>query len=106
MHSTFSTRGAQRRSIVRNTIRSREPSCIMQLTVDAAAVTSLRQLVVRMCGAAFEYMRIDPSADVGKVKVWLCLSQPVAARVAAAVLRCLPATEFGPVFNTATKVSQ
>jgi hypothetical protein len=106
MHPAFSTRGAQRRRIVSNRLRTCEPTCIMQLTVDADAITSLRQLVVRICGAAFEYMRIAPGQDVGKVKVWLCLRPPVVALVVDAVLRCWPAAEFGQVFNTAMQVSR
>jgi hypothetical protein len=105
MHPAFSTRGAQRGRFVSNSVRTRAPTYILQLTVDADALSALRQLVVPICGAAFEYMRIVP-CEAGQVKVWLCLRPHVLALVAEAVRRCLPAAEFGQVFNQAPQVEQ
>lgn len=69
--------------------------CVMHLTVDTGAVTALRQLVMRACGAALEFMRIAACAHGSRMKVWLCVSKPAVALVMEAVMRALPDAQFG-----------
>jgi len=88
MHAFFHTKAAQRR------VQAPRP-CLMQLTVDAAAVTDLRALVVRTCGDAMEFMRVEACDHGARVKVWLCLSRALAGQVMEAVMRALPGAEFG-----------
>lgn len=106
MHPAFSTRGAQRRRFVSNTLRTREPTCVLQLTVDAGAFTTLREMVVRVCGAAFEYMRAMPPREDGTVKLWLCLRPAAVAAVAEAVRLSFPAAEVRQVFDRTGEVAQ
>lgn len=88
MHAFFRTKAAPRRA------RAPRP-CLMQLTVDAAAVTDLRALVVRTCGDAMQFMRVEACDHGARVKVWLCLSLALAGEVMDAVMRTLPGAEFG-----------
>jgi hypothetical protein len=73
--------------------------CVMLLTVDASAITAVRQMVMRLCGEAMEFMRVAICADTRKAKVWLCISPAMAAPVMDLILRALPAAEFGRVKN-------
>src|ERR1700716_279717 len=95
MHPSFSTRGAQRRRIMGNAMKAPDSTCIMQLTVDASAITMLRQLVMHVCGETLEFMRIALCADTSRMKVWLCVRSPVVGLVMAAVIHSLPEAEFG-----------
>ncbi|WP_373989003.1 hypothetical protein [Duganella sp. BuS-21] len=96
MHAFFHTKAAQRRSLWAAADRARAPRpCLMQLTVDAASVTELRALVVRTCGDAMEFMRVEACDHGARVKVWLCLSLALAGQVMEAVMRALPGAEFG-----------
>lgn len=63
---------------------------VLRLTVDSAAVTSLRQLAMRVCGDALEFMRIAVCAGGRRVQVWLCVRQGQLAELTEAVLRQLP----------------
>lgn len=73
----------------------------MLLTVDASAVTALRQLVMRFCGEAMEFMRVAICPDTRKAKVWLCIDASMAGAVTNLILHSLPAAEFGRVKNQA-----
>ncbi|MYM76113.1 hypothetical protein GTP56_28525 [Duganella sp. FT134W] len=100
MHAFFHTQAAQRRakpprSTPRATPAAAPRGCLMQLTVDAAAVTDLRALVMRTCGAGMEFMRVEACDHGARVKVWLCLSRALAGQVMEAVMRALPGAEFG-----------
>jgi len=98
MHAFFPTQAAQR--------RARPPrSCLMQLTVDVAAVTELRALVMRTCGDAMQFMRVEACDHGARAKVWLCLSRALAGQVMAAVMRALPGAEFGRVTALARSFS-
>ena len=99
MHPAFSTRGAQRRRLVSNSVRTREPTCIVQLPVDADALGSLREVVVRIGGAAFEYMRVAPGQQAGKVTVWVCLRPARLDMVALAVRRDVPGAAVGQILH-------
>jgi hypothetical protein len=72
-----------------------EPACLMQLTVDADAVTALRQMVVSVCGDGMEFMRIAACDHGRRMKVWLCVGKAFVAQIMALVMRALPDAEFG-----------
>lgn len=88
MHAFFHIQAAQRR------VKPPRP-CLMQLTVDASAVTDLRALVMRTCGTAMEFMRVEACDHGARVKVWVCLSRALAGQLMEAVMRALPGAEFG-----------
>lgn len=71
------------------------PACLMQMTVDASAITMLRQMVMRICGEAMEFMRIEACDHGTRMKVWLCISSTLVGQVMEAVMRALPGAEFG-----------
>jgi hypothetical protein len=91
MHAFFHTQAAQRRARPAPAPRA----CLMQLTVDAAAVTDLRALVMRTCGEAMQFMRVEACDHGERARVWLCLSRALAGQVVVAVMRALPGAEFG-----------
>jgi hypothetical protein len=95
MHAFFHTQAAQRRAKPPRSVAVVPRGCLMQLTVDAAAVTDLRALVMRTCGAGMEFMRVEACDHGARVKVWLCLSRALAGQVMEAVMRALPGAEFG-----------
>lgn len=88
MHAFCPTQVVQRRA-------TPPRPCLMQLTVDVAAATALRALVVRTCGDALQFMRVEACDHGARVRVWLCLSRALAAQVMEAVMRALPGAEFG-----------
>lgn len=79
------------------------PQCLMQLTVSTASITALRGLVMRVCGEALRFMRIEACDHGARMKVWLSLSQPAAGLVMDAVMRGLPEAEFGRLSGGAAK---
>lgn len=95
MHGYKSRMEAQRRSIQPRSDSTR----VMQMTVDSGAVTALRQLVMRVCGEALQFMRIAMCADGNRIRVWLCVSAAMVTVVMDAVLRGVPGGEFGTFRN-------
>lgn len=104
MHAFFYTQPARRRSFwlkepaakaPRAPAAASRPVCLMQLTVDVAAVTALRRTVSRLCGDALEFMRIEACDHGTRMKVWLCVGSALVSQVMDAVLRLLPGAEFG-----------
>ena len=101
MHAFFHTKSARRRSIWAAGARKRGATpdvaraCVMQLTVDTAAVTALRQMVMRLCGDSLEFMRIEACEHGARMKVWLCVGAAMVARIMEAVMQSLPGAEFG-----------
>ncbi|RZT08493.1 hypothetical protein SAMN05216319_3093 [Duganella sp. CF402] len=89
MHAYFHTQAAQRRA------KPAPRACLMLLTVEAAALGELRALVVRTCGDAMQFMRVQACDHGERAKVWLCLSRALAGQVMVAVMRALPGAEFG-----------
>jgi len=93
MHAFFHTEPAQRPSIwLRREARSPR---LMQLTVDTASLTTLRQTVAQICGDALEFMRIEACEHGARMKVWVCVAASLVEQVMEAVMRRLPAAEFG-----------
>lgn len=104
MHSTFSTRGAQRRRI--DTVaRTPEPTCLVRLTVDAAKVTQLREVVSRACGEALEFIRIATLPDPARMTVWLCVATPCVPLMIETVLQCQPNAQFSRIAHAPARVA-
>lgn len=68
---------------------------VVRLTVDSASVTSLRQLAMRVCGDALEFMRIAVCAGGQRTQVWLCVQLAYIAVLTETVLRQLPGARLG-----------
>ncbi len=75
--------------------RTGSTACMMQMTVDTALLTELRQLVTRICGDALQFMRVEACERGARMRVWLCVSRQMAAQVLETALRALPGAEFG-----------
>jgi hypothetical protein len=68
---------------------------VLRLTVDSASVTSLRQLAMRVCGDALEFMRIAVCAGGQRTQVWLCVQLGCFGVLTETVLRQLPGARLG-----------
>lgn len=68
------------------------PRCV-RLVVDAASAITLRQIVMRTCGDAVRFLRVDACARSGKVTAFLCVSADHAATVCKEIARFLPDCE-------------
>ncbi|CDG81359.1 hypothetical protein [Janthinobacterium agaricidamnosum] len=75
----------------------RRATFLMHITVDTACISDLRQLVVKTCGNMLSFMRIEPVDHAERMKVWLCLPEPALRLTMDAVMRILPAAEFGRI---------
>ena len=71
-----------------------ERTCTVRMTIDAASVTTLRQLAMRVCGDALEFMRIAVCAGGARIAVWLCVRSPFAALLSDTIVRQLPGVQF------------
>ncbi|MDC8758687.1 hypothetical protein [Janthinobacterium fluminis] len=76
---------------------SRSPTFLMHITVDTGRLTELRQLVAKTCGGMLSFMRIEPVDHAERMKVWLCVAEPALRLTMDAVMRLLPAAEFGRI---------
>lgn len=65
-------------------------TCTLRMSVDAGSVTSLRQLAMRVCGDAFEFMRIAMCAGGARIEVWLCVRESFAQLLSDTIVRQLP----------------
>lgn len=74
-----------------------EPVFLMHITVATARLGELRQLVVQTCGAALSFMRIEAVDHAERMQVWLCLPETALRQTMDAVMRRLPAAEFGRI---------
>lgn len=66
----------------------------IRMTVDTASLSTLRQLVVGVCGDALEFMRIAACAGGSRIQVWLCVQMPFAALLSETIVRQLPDAQF------------
>ncbi|ATQ74926.1 hypothetical protein CR152_10610 [Massilia violaceinigra] len=64
------------------------------MSVDAESVTTLRQLAMRLCGEALEFMRIAMCAGGARIEVWLCVRQSCVEALSEAIARQLPGARF------------
>jgi len=76
---------------------SRLPTFLMHITVDTACLAQLRQLVVQTCGTMLSFMRVEAVDHAARMKVWLCVTEPALRLTMDAVMRRLPAAEFGRI---------
>jgi hypothetical protein len=72
----------------------------MLMTIDAASVTMLRQVVMRVCGDTLEFMRIEACDHGRRMKVRLCVARSRTVAVMDEVMRHLPGAEFGRFADT------
>lgn len=70
---------------------------MLLITIDSGMVTPLRHAVMGACGEMLRFLRIQPIARSNKVKVWLCLTGLAMDLAMSAILRTLPAAEFGRI---------
>lgn len=75
----------------------RRSALLMNITVDSASLGELRQLIARTCGNMLALLRIEPVEHAERMKVWLCLPEPALRPTMDAVMRRLPAAEFGRI---------
>lgn len=66
----------------------------IRMTIDAASITTLRQLAMRLCGDAFEFMRIAICAGGARIQVWLCVRQPFADLLSATIVQRFPGAQL------------
>ncbi|WP_436566413.1 hypothetical protein [Janthinobacterium sp. HLX7-2] len=69
----------------------------MHITVDTVCLAELRQLVVKTCGGMLSFMRVEAVDHAARMKVWLCVTEPALRLTMDAVMRLLPAAEFGRI---------
>jgi hypothetical protein len=77
--------------------RSAAQGFMLPIIIDAGMVTSLRRAVIRACGEALTFLRVQPIAHSNKAKVWLCLALSAVDLATDAIMRTVPAAEFGRV---------
>lgn len=71
-----------------------QQTCTIRMTIDAASITTLRQLAMRLCGEAFEFMRIAICTGSTRMQVWLCVRQPFADLLSATIVQRFPGAEL------------
>jgi hypothetical protein len=76
------------------------PTLLLQITVDAAHALDLRRLVVRHCGSMLSFMRMEPVDHATRMVVWLRATEPALRSLMAAIMRSLPAAQFGRVVQS------
>ncbi|NHZ64145.1 hypothetical protein [Massilia genomosp. 1] len=69
-------------------------TCTIRMSVDAQSVTTLRQLAMRVCGDALEFMRIAICAGGAHIEVWLCVRQSCVKVLSETIARQLPGARF------------
>jgi hypothetical protein len=70
---------------------------MLPITIDAGMVTSLRRAVIGACGEMLTFLRVQPIAHSNKAKVWLCLALSAVDLATDAIMRTVPAAEFGRI---------
>lgn len=73
------------------------PALTMQITISAESVTTLRRIIIRTFGEMVAFMRIQSIDHATKMKVFLCLTAPIAGRVMEVIMHTLPCAEFGRI---------
>ncbi|MET3133377.1 hypothetical protein AAKU55_003667 [Oxalobacteraceae bacterium GrIS 1.11] len=70
---------------------------LMHITVDTASLSALRQLLITTCGPTLSFMRIEAVDHAERMRVRLCAPQAAMQLMMDAVMRRLPAAEFGRI---------
>jgi hypothetical protein len=68
---------------------------VIRLTVDTASSARLRQLHMRVCGEALEFMRIAVCAGGERVDVWLCVRLSCVPLLTDTIRSQLPGARLG-----------
>ena len=76
-------------------------TCTIRMSVDAESVTTLRQLAMRVCGEALEFMRIAICAGGARIEVWLCVRQCCVTVLSETIARQLPGARFKETLHQA-----
>ena len=64
------------------------------LTVDAASITALRRLAMRVCGDGLEFMRIAVCEGGLRIRAWICVQRSLAVVLGETIARQLPGARF------------
>ncbi|MET3132946.1 hypothetical protein AAKU55_003227 [Oxalobacteraceae bacterium GrIS 1.11] len=97
MHSYLTTKAARRllNPVLPATI------CVLNMSLPTGSVTSLRQVVMRVCGEQLQFMRIDTCMRTNQTRVFLCLGRSVLDAAVEALTRYFPDARFGSLSETA-----
>jgi hypothetical protein len=76
------------------------PVSTMHIMIDADSVTMLRHIVIETFGEMVEFIRIQATNHAKKMKVYLCLTAPIAGRVMETIMHALPNAEFGRITHS------
>ena len=68
------------------------PLALINMNVSAGSLLALRQLVMRVCGDALQFIRVDAGSQTLRARVCLCVEQSVQAAALDAVRRAFPDT--------------
>ena len=71
--------------------------CLLHLTVDTCALSEFRRIVAQTCGNLLSFMRIQPVDHARRMQVWLSIPEPTIRTLMDAMMRALPAAEFGRI---------
>lgn len=69
--------------------------CTIRMTVEAGALTLLRQLAARICGETLEFIRISACNKGRTMKVCLCVGAAFADVLLLAIMQRLPGAQLG-----------
>ena len=78
---------------------------MMRITIDSDSASQFRHLILNTCGEQVTFMRMQAIEHASRLKVWLCLSKPIADEIIHAIVSTLPNAEFGRMtpLNTALR---
>ncbi|MFZ6688693.1 hypothetical protein ACO0K0_13175 [Undibacterium sp. SXout11W] len=68
---------------------------MMRITIDSDSASQFRHLILNTCGEQVTFMRMQAIEHASRLKVWLCLSKPIADEIIHAIVSTLPNAEFG-----------
>ena len=68
---------------------------MIRITIDSDSASQFRHLILNTCGEQVTFMRMQAIEHASRLKVWLCLSKPIADEIIHAVVSTLPNAEFG-----------
>ena len=81
----------------------RQATFLTHITVDKDCLSALRQLVFKTCGAMLSFMRVEAVDHAERMKVGLCVTEPALRLTMDAVMRWLPAAEFGRICQSCAR---
>lgn len=81
----------------------RQATFLIHITVDKDCLSALRQLVFKTCGAMLSFMQVEAVDHAERMKVDLCVTEPALRLTMEAVMRWLPAAEFGRICQSGAR---